>query len=286
MNLVRRIDLKVLAITAKILRFLVRKPIPASRLEWDNRLANGQYAEDLVLDALIQSVDLDQPSFYVDVGAHHPDKLSNTRRFYKRGWRGINIDPNPDGYYAFVRERKRDINLQIAISLEPGQTKLHLYKNAPELNRITQSDETAVLSLDGRYSTSSIKVETSTLRDVLSKHAGDVPEIGFMNIDCEGTDIDVLRSGDWNRYRPVIVLIEAWDTESFRCVNDFLSSAGYEYHLACMGTRFYVRNDRIAWLRDSARNGTNSRILQGIVDTQIKRALPAERRGAARRGEA
>lgn len=32
---------------------------------------------------------------YVDIGAHHPFRFSNTYVFYKRGWRGINVDAMP-----------------------------------------------------------------------------------------------------------------------------------------------------------------------------------------------
>jgi hypothetical protein len=33
--------------------------------------------------------------FFIDIGAHHPFRYSNTYMFYKKGWRGINIDATP-----------------------------------------------------------------------------------------------------------------------------------------------------------------------------------------------
>jgi hypothetical protein len=30
--------------------------------------------------------------FWVDIGAHHPSNLSNTKAFALNGWRGINVD--------------------------------------------------------------------------------------------------------------------------------------------------------------------------------------------------
>lgn len=52
----------------------------------------------------------------MDVGAHHPKRFSNTHYFYKKGWRGINIDAMPGGMRLFRKIRPKDINLEIAIS--------------------------------------------------------------------------------------------------------------------------------------------------------------------------
>src|SRR5262249_40320034 len=66
-------------------------------------------------------------------GAHHPTRFSNTHRFYKRGRRGINIDPNPDGLAAFRRRRKRDINLQYGVADCEGELVYYMF-NEPALN--------------------------------------------------------------------------------------------------------------------------------------------------------
>ena len=58
------------------------------------RPAYAQFGEDQVLDELVGTK---TRGFYVDVGAHHPHRLSNTHLLYVRGWWGINIDPNRGG---------------------------------------------------------------------------------------------------------------------------------------------------------------------------------------------
>src|SRR5690348_6482057 len=48
----------------------------------------SQEGEDLILARLLENT----PSgLYVDIGAHHPFRFSNTRLLYERGWHGINI---------------------------------------------------------------------------------------------------------------------------------------------------------------------------------------------------
>src|SRR6266581_7901720 len=54
--------------------------------------------------------------FFVDVGAWHPSKASNTYLFSLKGWSGINIDACPGSMKAFAEARPRDVNLEVAIS--------------------------------------------------------------------------------------------------------------------------------------------------------------------------
>ncbi|MFM9973057.1 MAG: FkbM family methyltransferase, partial [Beijerinckiaceae bacterium] len=65
--------------------------------------------------------------FYVDVGAHHPFRFSNTCALYQSGWRGINIDADPALIAAFRRHRGRDINLSLGISDVPGTLAFHVF---------------------------------------------------------------------------------------------------------------------------------------------------------------
>ena len=69
--------------------------------------------EDRIVRALLwQKHD---KGFYVDVGAHHPFRFSNTYLFYTQGWSGINIDATPGSMKAFNKYRPRDINLEVGI---------------------------------------------------------------------------------------------------------------------------------------------------------------------------
>lgn len=73
--------------------------------------------EDLILREMLHSA---QKGFYVDVGAHHPFRFSNTYYFYKRGWSGINIDAMPNSMALFKRFRPRDINIECGVSYTGG----------------------------------------------------------------------------------------------------------------------------------------------------------------------
>lgn len=72
----------------------------------------SQYWEDLAIDKML---DYKKFGFYVDVGAHNPKRFNNTQRFYLKGWRGINIEPNYINFKKFLIDRPNDINLNIGI---------------------------------------------------------------------------------------------------------------------------------------------------------------------------
>src|SRR5687768_10814903 len=90
----------------------------------------AQEGEDLIL---LRLFDGDLPGVYVDVGAHHPFRFSNTCLLFERGWRGINIDARPGSMAAFRRARPRDINLEIGISERPAELEFFLFEE-PALN--------------------------------------------------------------------------------------------------------------------------------------------------------
>jgi len=71
----------------------------------------SQEGEDVVLRRFVG----EKPGFYVDIGAHHPQRFSNTYFYYKLGWRGLNIDADPDLIEEFELERPNDINIACAV---------------------------------------------------------------------------------------------------------------------------------------------------------------------------
>ena len=59
--------------------------------EWAN-ISYSQEGEDLILERFFEGKEI---GFFVDIGAHHPMRFSNTYIFYLKGWRGINVDATP-----------------------------------------------------------------------------------------------------------------------------------------------------------------------------------------------
>lgn len=194
------------------------------------RATFAQEGEDILLARLM---DGQKSGFYVDVGAHHPSKCSNTYYFYKRGWRGINIDAMPGSMKLFNLLRPRDINIEIAISDKQEVLEFHAFNN-PLFNsadkEIAESRRTAFG--EERSKKNVFQVQAHTLESVLERYLPINTEIDFLSIDVEGLDLNVLKSNNWSKFRPKYILVEILD-ESLHTILDtetykFLVETGYE----------------------------------------------------------
>lgn len=167
------------------------------------RNSYSQYGEDLVIDKLLG---YKQIGFYADVGAYDPHRFSNTKRFYRRGWRGINIEPNFSAYQKFVKARPRDINLNLGVGEKPG--KLTFYKFFPDTRSTFSREEATKNKQRGCKVVSKLKVKIDTLANILSKYAAN-EVIDFFSIDTEGFDMIVLQSNNWRKFKPPVICIES-----------------------------------------------------------------------------
>ncbi len=168
----------------------------------------AQYGEDVLLKPYYD----DKPGykgFFVDVGAHHPIRYSNTYLFYQRGWRGINIEPTPGSKRTFDLLRSRDINLNIGISAEGGTLDFYAFDDpalngfSKELSMQRNADTTTAYAIQQTH-----QIVTMPLRQVLTEHLPAGQAIDLLTIDVEGGDLDVLQSNDWNRFRPRFIMVE------------------------------------------------------------------------------
>jgi hypothetical protein len=63
--------------------------------------------------------------------------------------------------------------------------------------------------VDGNRIIKRHRVRCMPLRDILARHMPhDIDKIDFMSIDVEGMDVAVLRSNDWSRFRPEVLVVE------------------------------------------------------------------------------
>jgi len=167
----------------------------------------SQEGEDILLQRIMQHRKPD--GFYVDVGAHHPSRYSNTFYFYKQGWRGINIDATPGSMLPFRRIRPRDINLEMAVSAQKQTLKFHQFKD-PALNSANpQTAQRRREILDEQETPhNTVSVPADTLAAIFEQHLPNDQHIDFLSIDIEGSDLEALQSNNWSKYRPDYILVE------------------------------------------------------------------------------
>lgn len=184
--------------------------------------------------------------FYVDVGAHDPFRFSNTCHFHRRGWRGINIDANPAAIAAFNRSRSSDTNICAGISDVPGNMTFHLF-NEPALNTFDAALAAERVALPGYRLVDRINVDVRRLDEILTASLPAGQTIDFLSVDVEGLDLQVLRSNDWTRFRPKVLLVEARCIDLPQLSNDpacaFALSVGYRPAAKTVNTVVFERAD-------------------------------------------
>ena len=166
----------------------------------------SQFGEDIVLSTFI---DVAQKGFYVDIGAYHPIKFSNTYYFYKNGWNGINIDARPESMNLFKIKRKRDINLEIGISEKNEESDFYIFKE-PAYNTFSKERSDLYIKQSIKFE-KRVSIKTRRIQDILDQYLPMNSKISFMSIDVEGLDLVVLESNNWEKYCPKYILIESHD---------------------------------------------------------------------------
>jgi FkbM family methyltransferase len=193
-----------------------------------SRASFAQEGEDLVLDRFLGGR---TGGFFVDVGAHHPSRFSNTRHFAARGWHGINVEADPALLAAFHEQRPDDVNLNCGVGLADAPMRLHVF-NDPALNTFDEEWAADRARLDAYWVESIVQVPIRRLDAILDEHVPDGTRIGFLSVDAEGLDLEVLQSNAWDRHRPEFVLAECVAARSLGEVADdpvarYLSERGY-----------------------------------------------------------
>jgi len=208
-------------------------------LHW--RRCYSQEGEDMILRRVFEHK---TDGFYVDIGAHHPMRFSNTYYFYRRGWHGINVDARPGSKRDFDRVRKRDVNVECGVARQAGVA--HYYEfNEPALNGFSASLSGERNGRGDYRIVATHQVQLTTLRELLDAHLPPGQEIDFLSIDVEGLDLDVVLSNDWGKYRPAYVLVEILGSSlgdvTATPIAQALTTYGYEIYAKCVNTVFFRR---------------------------------------------
>lgn len=188
----------------KSIRQLFSKP---DTLPKEFKKSFSQDGEDMILRSMFDDMGGRDRGFYIDIGALHPFRFSNTAYYYEIGWNGINIEPTPTAIELFNQYRERDINLNIGIGEKNEELTFYCF-DEPALNSFSRE-----LSEDRNRNTGyniikTIPVKVYPLDEVLDKYLPQNQKIDFLSIDVEGLDMAVLRSNNWEKYRPEIILAE------------------------------------------------------------------------------
>ncbi len=202
------------------------------------RLFFGQFAEDACVYSYYGCKTYDKygdlskiaPGFYVEIGAFDPINISNTYVFYKNGWSGITVEAAPGVKERFDKYRPRDINLQYAVSDHEGTLPFYIFGRQSVYNTADPTTAERVAQKLG-VSPDTIFVPSKRLETILDEYLPPNQSLQFLSVDVEGIDFNVLRSNNWDKYRPELVAVElhSYDLDAVKAseTTRLMESVGY-----------------------------------------------------------
>jgi FkbM family methyltransferase len=190
----------------KIETYLIVRSCPIPKQAGNDKFYSQSF-EDYILSMVFADID---KGTYIDIGANNPMSGNVTRFFYEKGWTGINIEPIKRWYEVLLKERSRDVNLNIGVSNKEGELEFFHIENAEVLS--TFNPKVAATHAKQNMPSTSYRVQVQSLNQILSDHP--LKEINFVKIDVEGVEKEVLEGIDFKKHRPQVFLLEATEPNS------------------------------------------------------------------------
>jgi FkbM family methyltransferase len=164
------------------------------RIHW------SQSGEDIILGELLP----EPHGMYVDVGAAHPRLGSNTYSFYRRGWSGVLVEPNPRSAAELRKARPRDRVVQAAAGASSGTVDITLFESdyLSSIDLATATERAGA----GEAIEQVISVPLVALAELDLAAQPNQPSL--LSVDCEGADLAVLQGNDWECFCPRVVCVE------------------------------------------------------------------------------
>jgi FkbM family methyltransferase len=207
----------------------------------------SQSGEDLIIKYIFEALNVKKP-YYMDIGAHHPFKFSNTALFYESGCQGINIEPDPNLFKLFKKYRKRDINLNIGVSDKPGEL-LFYVMSSQTMNTFSIQEAEDLVSNHGFTITKKIKVQVDTISNIVKNHLNG-KKLDLLSVDVEGMDLQILKSIEFTEFFPTVICVEtiSFSTKGLGIkdlsIKFFLESKGYMKYADTYINTIFVRKDK------------------------------------------
>ena len=151
---------------------------------------------------LLRSMRHKRNGFFIDIGAYHPFRFSNTALFYEFGWRGLNVDATPGVKEMFDEHRPGDTNVHCAVTNYTGTMAFKTFAEGAYNTALTQR------AIPAAGEGTIVEVPCDTINNILAAHVPEGTVIDFISIDVEGLDTQVVSDLDLTRWSPQFIVVE------------------------------------------------------------------------------
>jgi FkbM family methyltransferase len=209
--------------------YLRTSPQATARRTDPGDISYAQAGEDVIVNFTLDYLGIKDVK-YLDIGAYHPVSINNTYYFYRKGFRGVLVEPNVTMCEELRRVRPEDTTLTAGIGVTAVREADYFLMSQPAWNTFSKEEAEHMTKATG----GSIKIERVIkmplldVNDVMAKHFTGAPT--FLSIDAEGWHLAILKAIDYQRFRPAIICVETLVTGTKNTMPEipaFMTSQGY-----------------------------------------------------------
>ena len=167
---------------------------------------------------------------YLDIGAYDPILINNTYYFYKKGHRGVLVEPNVTMCEKLESIRPEDTTLAVGIGVDAVTDAEYYVMSEPSWSTFSRAEaEHQEQITNGEVSIKEVRtLPLLNINNVMDEHFGGAPT--FLSIDAEGWHIAILKSVDYDRFRPKAICIETLVSGASNTIPEipvFMETKGY-----------------------------------------------------------
>lgn len=218
------------------------------RKEDYSKTSYSQCGEDLIIDFIFECLKVDQPT-YLDLGANHPIKINNTHHFYKKGCRGVLVEPDPELYNELKKTRSKDKCLNAGVGISDETSASFYIMSSRTLNTLNKEEAERICRYGNQKIEKEIQIPLLKINNIIDHYCLGTPD--FISLDVEGIDELILRSIDFVKIRPKVFCIETLTytedntEEKEKKIIEFMISKGYFLYADTYINSIFV--DKISW---------------------------------------
>ena len=206
----------------------------------------SQNGEDFLLHEIFREK---KKGFFVEVGCIDGKRFSNTFIFEKKGWDGLCVEAH-SGYIELLKEnRPKSVVCHCAVGAKDIKYVKFFANSRGSLSTLDSSQESSFREKYGEYFTGfeEQRVPQKKLDTIFQNY--NITEIDILSLDIEGYEIEALKGLNFDKYRPLVLVVEADSPEHERQLDNLLYPKGYLKSVKISGNIFYltdpVMRDRI-----------------------------------------
>jgi FkbM family methyltransferase len=205
------------------------------------RPSYAQHGEDVHIIRELAGLDLTK-SIYIDVGANHPTRISNTYLLYRHGVSGIVVEPNKELLWLYQMCRPRDVVIGVGCGKEAALGSFHRHE-ASVLSTFSQSGTHANVHPNGPAQIMQVEyIPIFPLDLIVSGVVLSYNWICLLSIDTEGFDYEVLLGATQTLAKTLLVCVETNDPQDEQQMTTMLEQQNFTA-IQKIGCNILLRNN-------------------------------------------